>query len=160
MAKKVEANPRPEGEAAGVRTEKAAPKSRDGAPSAQFYSLAKEYRLGLEAVKEAVIDGKLVTVAGSGDHVQFHDWTAIVVGEDRIQKCLDHKRFGTDFDIDDRDQTGYWRENGFLTEVEEVHTVRKRIEKKREAEKVVTGANDPDDRGIPTGRLGFDYPES
>lgn len=86
------------------------------AERASFFSHYRDYRLGLDPVLVELIQGHQVTRAGTGFHIQFRDHFAIVEGAERIKQCLEHKRFGVDFDLDERDPTGYWRRNGYLEE--------------------------------------------
>jgi hypothetical protein len=106
------------------KTEKldAATKTEDEANAAQFWSRYKEFRLGLDPQISQVVNGRWVDLPNSGDAIQFHNYTAIVKGEKRIRRCLRHKRFGIDFDIDTRDETGYWKRKGFLR-VEKIEKV-------------------------------------
>lgn len=128
-------------------------------PRAAFRSRYRQFRLGLVPVDTQVVQtpgGRTtsMTVAGSGVHVQFHDWKAVVEGEDKIKMCLAILAKGnTDFEIDEQDETGYWREHGYVTERTEMRNVREVVR-----EKTITGANDPEDRATPTGRPRIDYP--
>ena len=103
---------------------------------AQFISRYKTHRIGLSPRLTENVNGKIINVDGTGDHIQFDNWVAFVGGEHRIKALLAHKDFGVTFDIDHRDQTGYWVRNGYLTIETEVRETVKRVVKTEEVEAV------------------------
>lgn len=108
-------------------------KSKSEQVKAQFRSTAKEFILGLVPIEERPMGSKMIVVAGSGKHVQFHDYVAVIVGEESIKEVMKNKWFEhpEGFDIDECDPTGYWEANGYIEKHPIETLVTTRIVKKK-----------------------------